>query len=97
MKYEIDTLDPGGCALNFFVQVVTSLDRNNVSNITQDKEACKSLIVKLINKLEPEELLERIREARDCSSSDQRPDISYFQERLSLVAIEVNQGIMARA
>ena len=78
------------------LQVVTALDRNNVSDITQDKKACKSLIVNLIDKLEPEELQERIREARYCWSSEQRAALSYFQQRVSLIAVEVNKGILSR-
>eukprot|EP00171_Calliarthron_tuberculosum_P002633 IDg2633t1 len=58
--------DPAGAALSFVLDAVKALDRNNASEVVTDKERCKSLIVKLMNKLEPPELKERIKDARDC-------------------------------
>lgn len=89
--------DPAGACLKFVLDVVAALDRNNASEVIKDKEMCKSLISKLIEKLEPPELRERIRDARECWTSDQKSDLGVFQSRASTVAVDVSQGELARA
>ena len=79
IKYTVDNKDPSGAALTFIVEVVKSLDKNNASEVLKDKETCKSLINKLVRKLEPAELRERIFGARDCGTSTQRSNISFFR------------------
>lgn len=95
VKYKVDNTDPSGAALTFIIDVVTALDKNNASEVIKDKDPCKSLISKLVSKLEPAELRERIWDARGCWTGVQRSDLSLFQSRVS-VAVEVAQGEMAR-
>lgn len=78
VNYEINKQDPGGAVLSFIGKVVSALDKNNASEVIQDKDTCKSLIWKLMNKLEPPELKERIRDARDCWTGDQKSSLSFF-------------------
>lgn len=72
VQYKQERRDPSGAALRFVVDVVSALDQNNASEVLDDKDVCKSLIGKLVNKLEPPELRERIRAARECWTADQR-------------------------
>lgn len=97
VHYRTDKNDPSGAALAFIVNVVSALDRYNASEIVGDREACKGLIQKMIEKLEPVELRERIRESRECWSAENKSNIAYFQSKVRAIAVEVNQGELARA
>eukprot|EP00171_Calliarthron_tuberculosum_P023074 IDg23074t1 len=97
VAYKVSKEDPQGAALTFVLDVVKALERNNASDVFKDKERCKGLINKLVFKLEPAELKESIKDARECWSSDEKSSISFFQERVSALAIDVAQGELARA
>ena len=94
---QVNKQGPSGSALYFVVNIVSALDRNNASEIIKDKEACKGLIVRMINKLKPPELRERMKKAREYWKSDNKADISYFEQTLSSNAVQVNKGEMIRA
>lgn len=96
IKYEQCKEDPSGAALSFVLDVVKALDRNNASEVITDKERCKSLVQKLVNKLEPPELRERIKDARECWTNEEKSSLSFFQERVAAVAVDVVQGELAR-
>eukprot|EP00171_Calliarthron_tuberculosum_P010981 IDg10981t1 len=49
---------------------LSTLERSNASEVIGDKERCKGLIIKLTNKLEPSELKERIKNAREFWSTN---------------------------
>lgn len=74
-EYEADKSDPGGAALAFTVKVLSTLYRNNTSDIVRDPRVCKGLTIKLIGKLDPSDLLEGIRETRDCWTAEQRSNL----------------------
>ena len=93
----MDKNDPSGAALSFTVNVVAPLDRYNASEVVRDKEASKGLVTKMIQKLEPLELRERIRESRECWSAERKADISFFQSKVRAIAVQVSQGELARA
>eukprot|EP00171_Calliarthron_tuberculosum_P004516 IDg4516t1 len=97
VKYEQCSEDPAGAALTFTLNVVKALERGNASEVITDKERCKGLIIKLTNKLEPSELKERIRNAREFWSTDEKSSLSFFQERISAIAVDVSLGEIARA
>lgn len=92
-----DKNDASGAVRCFVIDVVSELDKNNVSEIVQDKETCKFLISKVIAKLEPIELLERIKDARNLWTAEQKSNISFFRTKACALAVEVNQGEIARA
>lgn len=96
VEYEQCKKDPAGAGLRFILTVVGALDKNNASEVVNDKEMRKSLITRLIPKLEPPELRERIRDNKECWTSEQKADLSYFQTRVSEVAVDVAQGEIAR-
>jgi len=89
VQYSVDRKDPSGAALAFVVNVVTALDKNNASEVVKDTDTCKSLIAKMIEKLEPPELRQRIVQSRDYWNSEQRASLQYFQSRVSAAAVEV--------
>lgn len=89
--------DPAGAALTFVLDIVKSLEVNNASEVIQDKDRTKGLIVKLVNKLEPPELKERIKDALECWSNEEKASLSFFQERIATTAVDVAQGEIARA
>ena len=95
--YKTDRKDPAGGVLSFIINVVSALDKNNASEIIQDKETCKSLIQKLVTKLEPAELRERVKDAKDCWTVEQKSNLNFFKERVSSLAVDVNQGEIVRA
>ena len=97
VAYEVNKKDPSGAALDFVVNIVSALDRNNASEIVKDKESCKGLITRIINKIEPPELKERMKEAKEYRTSEEKSDISYFQQCLSTNAVQVNKGELIRA
>ena len=97
VQYFANPQDPGGSATDFIVDIVSALDRNNASEIVKDKESCKGLISRMINKLEPAELKERMREAKEIWSSAQKSDINFFEECLRKNAVQVNKGELVRA
>lgn len=70
VEYCADKSDPEGAALHFTVKVVAALDRNNASEIVRDPVVCKGLILKMIEKLHPPELKERLREAQQCWTAE---------------------------
>lgn len=96
VKFECNKRDPSDEALSFIVKVVSALDESNASEVIQDKETCTFLIWKLISKLERPELRERIRDARDCWTSEEKSSLSFFQSRVRTIAVEVAQGGIAR-
>lgn len=96
VKFEQCRKDPYGAGLRYVLNVVGALDKNNASEVVNDKEMCKSLNNKLIVKLEPPELRERIRDNKECWTSEQKADLSFFQTRVTEVAVDVMQGEIAR-
>lgn len=48
--------DPFGAAMEFVFKFITALDNNNSSDVIHDAEKSKSLIKRLVPKLEPAEL-----------------------------------------
>eukprot|EP00171_Calliarthron_tuberculosum_P004521 IDg4521t1 len=89
--------DPAGAALTFIINTVKALKRNNASDVIKEPEKCKSLIGKLIHKLDPPELKERIKCAYECWSKEEKSSLTFFQERISTVAVDVAQGEVARS
>ena len=77
VKYQVNKQDPSGAALRFIVKIVTALDRNNASEVIDDMVTAKSLNWKLVQKLEPPELRERIRAASDCWTGEQKSSLSF--------------------
>lgn len=41
VQYEVNKQDPSGAALSFIVKVVTALDKNNASEVIDEKDTCK--------------------------------------------------------
>lgn len=97
VRYQVNPQDPSGSAADFVVDIVSALDRNNASEIVKDKDSCKGLISRMINKLEPAELKTRMKEARQIWSGAQKSDIIFFEECLCKNAVQVNKGEVTRA
>lgn len=72
VTYKQCTEDPLGDPLEFLINVITSLDKNNASEIVQDSEKFKCLIRRLIAKLEPAELKVRVSDERAYWSGPQK-------------------------
>lgn len=82
---------------DFVLQVVTALDKNNASEIIKEPKACENLISQLIDKLQPAELKMRIKNEQNYWTSQQRSNLSHFEERASSLAVDTHNGQVARA
>lgn len=89
--------DPSGAAMEFVLNIITALDKNNASEVVQESEKSKSLINRLIHKLEPAELVVRLNDERAYWSSSDKSNLQFFMKRISALAVEVHNGEMARA
>lgn len=94
--YKPSKVDPSGAALTFCLDVVKAIDKNNASEILQDREKGKYLIDKLEAKLEPPLLRERVRMKRATWTKAEQGNISLFQECASKLAVDVAQNELAR-
>lgn len=81
----------------FIYQVIQELDRNNASSIVQDPSTCKNLMNKLVDKLPPPELKERVSYSRECRTNAEKSDLRFFHEQVGSLAADVVQGEAARA
>lgn len=97
VKFHQSYKDPSGAVLRFVLNVVAALVRSSVSSVVRDRDTCKSLIEKLVNKLEPPEFRERIKDSRECWLAEQKSDLSFSQATVSALAVDIAQGEMARA
>ena len=66
VTYKICRADPEGAALTFVLDVISALDRHNAAEVVKNGEICKNLIERLVKKLEPPELRERVKDAHEC-------------------------------
>ena len=89
--------DPAGAVKSFVIGTIQALDENNASDVVQDPEKCKNLIAKLILKLEPEELRLRLQGKRHYWSSNDKGNLQLLTKTVSLLAVEVHNGKVARA
>ena len=96
VRYVSNKKDQSGGVLRFFVKVIAALDKKNASSMVQDKDTCKSLITKIIEKLEPAELRERLYEDPESWTFDQRSDMHFVLKRMRGMAEDVAQGENAR-
>ena len=64
--------------LDFVVNFVQVLDKNDASEVITDKEPCKGLISKLIEKLESPELRKIIKDTRERGFNDEKRNLTFF-------------------
>lgn len=57
--------------MKFVLKIIESLEKSNASDV-QDTEKYKKILVKMVHKLEPEDLLVRINEEISYSSSNEK-------------------------
>ncbi len=66
-------MNASGSALKFIISTITSLDKQNFSDIVIYLDQFKVLMDELVNKVKPDFLRERIREERLLWSSTKKP------------------------
>ena len=77
--------------------MVSALDRHNAAEVMKNGEICKNLIERLVKELEPPELRERIKDAHECWTKEEKSSLAFFLESVAKLAVDVNQGETARA
>lgn len=90
-------INPFGAVLRYRRDVVATLDINNASSVVKDKDMCKSLIEKILGKLEPLELRERIGDFQASQTTEQKADLSHYQATASALALDNSCAEIARA
>lgn len=96
VKLKMDLKGPAAAAEMFVLDIVDALDLNNASQIIKDREPCKHLITRLVDKLGPQELRDRIRDARELWTVEQNGNLSFFQTETSKLPAEISIGEAAR-
>lgn len=89
--------DPVGAVTTLVLKLVSALDRSRVSEIVQNAEKCKSLVLNLAQKQEPAELNESTRRSR---YGLRRTRAAYRSSRNALVSYlseKINNGNIARS
>lgn len=71
------------------MNIMSASDDNNASEIVNDTEIGKLLINKLISKIQPAELQERVRILAECWIAEEKSSISYFRKIVSELAVTV--------
>lgn len=89
--------DPGGAVMEYVVNVITALDKANASDAVSDGEKTKNIIHKMIAKLQPPELRVRMSDEKAYWSSAEKSSVQHFMQRASTLAVDVNNGEIARA
>lgn len=86
-----------GAIKSFIIDIIRALDENNASDVVQDGENFKSLMTKLTQKLEPDELRVQVHEQRLYWSGAEKADFQFFMQHTCALAVEGNNSVVARA
>ena len=97
VRFEHCRADPSGAIISYEIGIVRARDENNASDTVHDSEKCKSLLKKLIQRLEPEELRVRVSDQRTYWSGSEKCDLQFIMKRVCALAVEVHNGEIARA
>lgn len=88
--------DPSGAVERFISDLITALDRNNASSILSDEEQCKCFLKLVVEKLEPAELRQRIKNMRSMWTAAERSSLRHFTDKSSFIAEQVHAGEVAQ-
>lgn len=86
VRYRNDRKDPEGAAFSFFVDVLTELRRNRVSDVL--KNSPKVIIENLIPKLEPQAMRDAVYNSYEYWKKDEQENFKYFHDFVIKTAVE---------
>ena len=89
VSYTSNSEDPAGGVSNFVINVITALDRNNASEVLQDKDLARHFIDRMVKKMQDHILQERIKMRRRGWTKMQLSDIKFFKDEASTIAVEL--------
>lgn len=89
--------DPAGGISNFIIEAITALDRNKCAEILDDPDLAKSFLNRLVEKIQPDVLRERIRMLRRGWNKSQLASISLFKKEVSNLAIDISLTELAQS
>lgn len=77
------------------VAAITSLETNHASEVVKDHDLGQLLLDKLMKKIDPHLLRERMLMSREMQTEDQKGDVSLITQTLAKLAVEVNLNEVA--
>ena len=83
MNYTLKPRDPANAPRSYILSVITSLDEHNASEVVKDTEQSRELIKKLVWKLQPPELRQRMVDAMEMWNKEDKSSLKSFQIRLA--------------
>lgn len=84
--------DAGGTDMYEMMILITALDNNSASDVLEDTEMCKDLIIRISKWIKPEELRYRLISKKLFWTSSEQGDLSYFMKWESTLAVEAENG-----
>lgn len=90
VKYTLLPRDPAGTTDQFVLDVITALDEHNASELIIETYRCKQLLMKLVNKVEPPELMQLLKDQMGMWTAGQKGNLTFFANTLSKLADQVH-------
>lgn len=82
VQYKLDNEEPENTSEPYVLNVITALDERNASEVISDSDQCKEFTKKLIFKLQPPELHQRMLDSIQMWTSSQKSDLGFSRKRL---------------
>ena len=86
VRYVVDQKDPEGAAYSFFIDVISELRRNRVSNVLSDSP--QVIIQNLLGKIEPQQTRETVQSEYEFWTKEEKEDFSRFNRFVIKTAVE---------
>lgn len=96
VTYEFKPRDPAAAPRSFVLNVITALDKHSASEVVKYSEQSQELIKKLIQKLQPPELRQRMLHKMEMWRKTDNSSLKIFADNACDLAKDVHEGEVAR-